>query len=245
LLTNAPVVASLETLATRAGLTVGHTKPFTAQVGPEDLQVPPVFTQAAFRLSAEEPFYGPIIAEDGVYVIARQQRLPSEIPALETIREKVQGDARLMQAAQLARSTGTNASAAINVALVAGKTFAAACTEAKVTSAKLPAFSLATREMPEVENHVSLGRLQEVAFGLPTGKVSTFVPTEDGGGMILHVTGRSAGDAAKAKTDAAAFLAQIRQTRQGEAFNAWFSREAERALRDIPYFQRKATAPQP
>jgi len=36
------------------------------------------------------------------------------------------------------------------------------------------------------------------------------------------------------KADLPAFLKQVRQTRQGEAFNAWFSREAATGLRDTP-----------
>jgi hypothetical protein len=52
--------------------------------------------------------------------------------------------------------------------------------------------------------------------------------------VILHVISRTPGDESKITTEFPAFLAQVRQTRQNEAFNRWFGREAERALRNTP-----------
>lgn len=229
----------LDELAAKQGLSVNMTAPFSVQRGPVELEVPANFPKVAFKLTSEEPFGGPIVAEDGVYIIALKKRLPSEIPSLDSIHDQVQADYQYIQAAQLARAAGTNFSQKLVTGLSQGKNFAALCAESKLTPVKIPAFSLSTRSLPEIENRISLGRLQEIAFGIPVGQTSGFVSTEDGGGVILQVIARSAGDSNKIKADFPAFLAQIRQTRQGEAFNAWFGREADRALRDTPIARAK------
>ena len=103
---------------------------------------------------------------------------------------------------------------------------------------KLPAFSLSTRSLPEAEKYISLGRLQEIAYGLPVGGNSGFVPSNDGG-LVLHVVSRTPADDTNMKVELPAFLGQVRQTRLSEAFNAWFAREATTALRDTPLARRR------
>ena len=236
-------LAAFDEATAKEGLTVKTTAPFNAQAGPAELEVPETFARSAFKLTAEEPFSGPIPATDGVYLLAFKKRFPSEIPAFSDIKEQVTADLRMLQAMRATYVAGTNIAHTITTNLAAGKTFAAACEEAKLEPVKLPAFSLSTSSLPEVENHVSLGRLQDVAFGIPAGKVSGFVPTDNGGGFILHVISRTAGATPETKSEFPAFLEQIRQTRQSEIFNAWFSREAARALRDTPMAQRKQEQP--
>ena len=194
--------------------------------------MPAGFATAAFKLTADEPFAGPIVTEKAVYVIGLRKVIPSEIPAFDSIRAKVEADYQLLTALQLARSSGTNFAQTVATAAT-GKTFADLCAEAKLTPAKLPAFSLASRSLPEVENHISFGRVQEIAYGMPAGSSTGFVPTSEGG-LILHILARTPVSDAAIKADQSAFLAQVRQTRQGEAFNAWFNREAQTALRDTP-----------
>jgi len=230
---------NLQKLAADSKLTAAITAPFEQRTGPVELNVPASFAQAAFARTAEEPLVGPIIAEDAVYVIALKKVIPSEIPPLDSIRQEVTTDFRNYQAALLARAAATNFAAGLQP----GVDFAAHCKAAKVTPIKLPAFSLATRSLPEAEEYLSLGRLQEVAYGLPIGGNSGFVPTGDGG-LVVHVLTRTPVAEAKVQAELPAFLAQVRQTRQGEAFNAWFSREASVGLRDTPLARRQEAGPQ-
>ncbi|MCX6895916.1 MAG: hypothetical protein NTZ16_10545, partial [Verrucomicrobia bacterium] len=220
---------NLAKIAADHKLTAAVTAPFNVQAGPVELNVPPAFAKAAFARTAEEPFDGPILGEDGVYVIALKKIIPSAIPALDSIRETVAADYHFVQAAMLARDAGTNFVAK----LPPGKPFADACAAAKVTPVKFPAFSLASRSLPEIEQYIGLGQLQEITYGLPTGATSAFIPTADGG-LVLHVSARTPANDAQVKAELPAFLKQVRQTRQGEAFNAWFSREAATGLRDTP-----------
>lgn len=233
----------LETLAKKEGLTTALTAPFGQQSGPIELNVLATFPRAAFKLTQEEPFGGPVMADDGAYIIALKKKLPSEIPALDSIRAQVQEECRMMQAARLTFAAGTNFAAVLSQEIAAGKTFAAACAEKGYKTQKLPTFSLSTRALPEVEDKISLGRLQDIAFGLPVGQTSGYVPTETGGGMILHVLSRKPGDATTMEAEFPAFLARVRSTRQGEAFNVWFGREADRALRDTPLARQREAQP--
>lgn len=230
LLNLAPVAAeNLQQLAAERKLSAAVSAPFDARSGPVELNVPASFAKSAFARTAEEPFDGPVIAEDGVYVIALKKVIPSSIPALDSILQNVTADYQNVQATLLARNAATNFAATLQP----GKEFAAQCAAAKVTPVTLPAFSLATRALPEVEKFISLGRLQEIAYGLPVGGNTGFIPTTDGG-LVLHVVSRAPVAEAQVQAELPAFLAQVRQTRQGEAFNAWFSREATTGLRDTP-----------
>jgi hypothetical protein len=234
---------NLSTFAAQKGLTVEVTAPFNAQDGPVELEVPPVFARTAFKLTEADPITGPIVATNGVYVIALKKKFPSEIPALETIRQKVTGDYHYVEAMQLARNAGESFHKTLAGSLAQGKTFAALCAEAKVEPVKIPRFSLATRALPEVEDRVSLGQLQEAALGTATGKTSGFLPTMDGG-LVLHMLARFPVAEEKLKKELPTFLVKLRQTRQSEAFNVWFSREAQVGLRDTPIARAQATGEQ-
>jgi hypothetical protein len=235
-----PVQArNLDDLAARSNLTVGATAPFDVQTGPAELNVPPDFARFAFKLTGDEPYAGPIVGEDAAYVIALKQQVPSEIPSFDSIRAKVASDYQLLVATQLARQAGTNFAATVGASLAQGKTFTAIAAAANVPVTKIPSFSLSTRSLPEVDGHISFGRLEDIAYGLPAGYVSPFVPTPEGG-LLLHVLARTPVSDEKMRAELPAFLTQMRQTRENEAFQAWLMREAQTGLRDTPLGQRQA-----
>ena len=237
-LLNQPAVnaEALEKLATQKGLTAAVSQPFSANAAPEDLKVNAGFSRTAFALTAEDPI-ATVVGDDAVYVIALKQAIPSQIPSFDSIRTKVTADYQMQQALQLARAAGSNFTSLI-VANV-GKNFSDVCAQAKVTPVKLPAFSLSSRTMPEVESHITLGRLQELAYGLSTGATSTFVPTSEGG-LVLHIAARTPPSNSKLHDDLPRFLAQLRASRQNEAFQSWFNHEAPTALRDTPLMRQPA-----
>jgi hypothetical protein len=241
LLTNNPVKPEqLAQLAAAKKMRVGITSPFDDTTGPVELDVPFDFTTAAFKLTADDPVGGPIKADDGIYIIALNKELPSEIPPLDQIKDKVAADYRMMTAIQMARQAGAAFETALTNGVAAGKTFAAVAAADKCAVTKIPPFSLLTRSVPELEEHVSLGRLQQTVFALPNGAHSGLIFTSDGG-MVVHVLNRIPADETKMQATLPAFETQVRRTRQNEAFNAWFSHEASVALRDTPINQ--STAP--
>lgn len=233
---------NLEKVAAEKGLPVHLSRPFSRDFGPAELPVGPDFTRAAFALSAEEPLAGPFVGEDGVYVIALDRRLPSEIPPLENIRDEVTADYRFEEARKRALSAAEKFLATATNALAAGKTFAQVCQEANVPLRELPPFALSTQELPGVESLVTLNELKRAAFSTPPGRVGGLVTTRDGA-LVLFVRERRRPDPEKMKAELPAFIRAVRDTRQNEAFNDWFRREAEKGLRETPLFQRPPAGP--
>jgi len=228
-----PRPENLEILAKSNGLPVEVSLPFDRDYGPTNIDVGAEFVKSAFSRTAEEPFGGPIVGKDGAYVIALKQRLPSRIPSLDEVREKVTADYKMAQAMNLARQAGMSFYQTLTNGLAQGKTFEAVCMELKVPLVTVPRFSLSTRELPQFEEQIALNQLKQIAFSTPPGKASEFQMTGEGG-LIVYVKAKIPADETKMKSELASFVKYVRQKRQEEAFNDWFRKEAERGLSDIP-----------
>jgi hypothetical protein len=235
---------TLEELAKTNGLTVNVTPPFDISTAPTNLDVGSEFTRVAFSLSPERPVAEPIVSKDGVYVISFKNRLPREIPTLEKIHDQVVFDYKYNQAMTSARKAGMDLQRALTNGLAQGKSFDAVCAEAKLKPLTLPPFSISTRSLSEAEDHLPLNGsrtqmgLKDIAFSTMPGKASGFHETNEGG-IIVYVKAKLPLDEAKMKSELPAFTSYVRQSRSREAFDAWFRKEAERGLRDIPYFQQR------
>jgi len=231
---------NLATYAKQKGLVAQLTAPFSANAGPEEFNASAAFTKAAFQLSADEPFAGPIAGPDGVYVMALANRLPSEIPAFEQIRRRVTQDYLAREAVELARRAGTNFYYSASVQLAAGSTFAKTAVAGGYTPLVLPSFSLSTSDLPGFSDRTGLGQLKQAAFTTSPGHVGGFQPTSDGG-FVLFVQQLLPVDQTEKNASLPQFLAQVRRARQNEAFNLWLQAEANRELRDTPFYQKQAT----
>jgi hypothetical protein len=230
---------NLATMATEAGLSPQVTAPFDREEPPAGLDVRADFLKAAFALNEEEPFSQTLIGNDGVYLISLNQRLPSEIPALETILDRVTGDYQFVEAAMLARNAGMEFVAQATNNLASGKSFADVCTAAGVKPVSLPPFSLSTRKLDPIERYVNLSQFKQVAFSLKPGEMSPLLPSNDGA-FVLFLQSKLPLDVAQMNADLPAFTRSVRQTRRSEAFNDWFRHEAEKAFREVPFFQKQA-----
>lgn len=227
---------NLISAAKAKGLTVHTTAPFAANAGPMDFDAPAAFTKEAFKLSADEPFAGPIIGPDGVYIIALAQDLPSAIPPLDAIQSRVLSDFKEQQALALAQRDGTNFYYNATVQMATGKTFAQVAIATGQSPQVLPPFSLSSTEVAGFTERAELGQLKQAAFTTPAGHVSNFVPTADGG-FVLFVQSLLPVDESKKLADMPQFLAQVRRGRQNEAFNLWLQGEANRELRNTPIYE--------
>ena len=85
---------------------------------------------------------------------------------------------------------------------------------------------------------VNLNVFKQVAFSAQPGQVSPFVPHETGG-FLIFVKAKLPLDKAQMEADLPEFTTAVRRTREGEAFNRWFGREAEVALRNTPVFRQQ------
>jgi SurA N-terminal domain len=226
---------NLAAAAQQKGLLVRTTAPFNANFGPEEFSAPAGFTKAAFQLTADAPFAGPIIGQDGAYIIALAGQLPSAIPPLSQIINRVTEDFRQQSAIALAQRAGTNAYYNLTVQMAAGNSFGKAAVAAGQVSQVLPAFSLSTQELPELGDHATLNQIKQAAFTTSAGRVSNFIPDRDGG-FVLFVQQQLPVDQAKKAAERPQFTARVQRARQGEAFNLWLMAEANRELRDTPVY---------
>jgi parvulin-like peptidyl-prolyl isomerase len=234
---------SFRTVARSNGLPVQITAPFDREDGPKELEVGPDFAKAAFGLKTNEPFAGPIAGQDGVYLIALDKKIPSEIPTFEKVQDQVTADFKHEQALNLAGQSGMVFYSTLTNGLAQGKTFSAICLENKLKPVALPPFSLSTRGLPEAEDRLNLNQLKQAAVTTPPGQVSHLVWPSDAavmrqlsepGGFILYVKAKLPLDEAKMQADLPTFVSYVRRNRQEEAFQQWFRKEAERGLKNVP-----------
>jgi hypothetical protein len=227
---------NLATVAKQKGLVVQTTTPFSAETGPQEFTAPEGFVKIAFGLTPDEPFANPIIGQDAIYVIALARQLPSEIPALADIRDRVTQDYKFQVARQFAVRAGTNFVHSLNTSLAAGKSFASACVAAGLSPQTLPPFSLATRELPELGDHAELGQVKQTAFTTAIGHVSNFAETSDGG-FVLFVQSQLPVDQSAMSADLPKFTADLRHSRENEAFQEWLNVQVRDQYGSLKIFQ--------
>jgi hypothetical protein len=235
--------ANLAVLAASNGLPVKVSPPFDRRDGPKELGVAANFVTAAFALTeTNNPYAGPLLGEDGVYVIAYDKKLPSESPSLDSIRDRVVADYKYSQAVSLARQAALTFYQTLTNGVAQGKSFTNICAEAKINPTDVPPFSISSRSIPGIEERIEPSELKQLAFSTQPGHVSNIEGITEGA-IILFVKGKLPLDEGKMQTDLPSFLNALRQSRQTEAFNAWFNKEGQRAMREIPYLQQQQQQP--
>jgi hypothetical protein len=221
-----PLPQNLAALAQTNGLTPKVSEPFS-DYPPDDIGPVKDFIKIVSGLSEETPFAEPIVGKDAVYVVAFNKRIPAEVPPFEKIHSQVESDYKLNEAGKLARRAGAEFANTLTNGLAQGKTFADVCAAAKVKPTVVPPVSLSTRELPELEHHISVEQFRQIALDTPVGKSSSFIPTIDGG-VVIYVRDHLPIDQAKMRADMPQTIQQLRQMRENEAVNFWFRREVER-----------------
>lgn len=234
---------NLNALAKEKGVEVAVTKPFDKEYGPSDIELPPKFPVADFfNLTPDEPFVeSPVPAADGVYIFAFNKLIPSRVPPLDEIRSRVIADWKYVEAVRMAQKSGSLFAETVTNGMARGEKFDAISAQAKMAPVALPAFSASTETLPQVESHMDLATFKQIAFSTPVGQTSGFVPTR-GGGVIVYVREQLPIDQTKMNAELPDFAKTVRQERENEAFQLWFSKEASSALRDMPAFQRQRSS---
>lgn len=215
--------ANIETLAAQKGLIVKTTEPFDETEGPKDLDVLYTFPKAAFKLTESEPFAGTVPDRDGVYVLGFKKLIPSMTPPFKAVEAKVTQDFRYNQGGAMAQQIAIKDYEALTNGLAHGKTFTALTAELGLKTESLPPFSLSTPKLPDsLEDRLSLNALRQAAFSTEVGGVSQPLRAQYGIFMI-HVEKKLPIDETKLKAELPGFLAYMRQARQSDAFQQWFS----------------------
>jgi len=226
---------NLAAAAKQKGLAVQLTAPFTSEYGPAEFTAAEAFTKAAFGLTPDEPLAGPIISRNAIYVIALAKQLPSEIPPLSRIRDRVTRDYQLHEATVHAQEVGTNFVQTLQLGgnLSGDNAFSLVCTAAGLHPEALPPFSLSTADLPELGDRATLNQLKSAAFATPIGQASGFEKT-DGGGFIIYVKSKLPLDVIAMNANLPQFAAALRQQRETAAFYNWLQRTGSRDLQNIP-----------
>jgi hypothetical protein len=185
---------------------------------------------------------------DGVYIIGFNKQIPSEVPTLEKVRDKVTADYKFLQALQQAYMAGNAFHTTLTNSLNEGKSFSTIVQNAQLKSVTVPPFSIGTQELarPDIEARANLNELKQAGFSTPPGKVSAFAWPDnqtlqrlaDPGGFILYVKEKLPIDQKRMEADLPKFTQTVRQKRMQEAFNLWFTKEAQKGLVDTPLLQR-------
>ena len=233
---------NLEKLAAAKNMLVKVSPPFDRAGGLEDTNFPPEFREKGLTLTKDNPIlFSPIVGDDAVYLIALKNRIPSEMPPLEKVQEKVTSDYKNFQAWELARTNGNSFAASVTNGLAAKKSFAEICQQAKVTPITLPPFSPATTSVTNsadgkpLDQRINFYLVKHFAFSLKPGEASPFYPLSgQEGGILLYVRAQVPLDEAKMKSELPDYMGKLRMYRQNEDFNQWFSKQAELAKLTIP-----------
>ena len=233
--------ANLDAVAKEKGLKVRVTAPFSQADGPHEFSAPEGFVKAAFGLTPDAPFANPIGDADNIYVFALAKQLPSEIPPLAEIRDRVTMNYQFQEARQIAQRAGTNFAITAKIKMATGSTFASTCVAAGLSPQVLPPFSLSTREMPELGGNAELNQVKQAAFTTSVGQASAFEPNNVGG-FVLFVQSQLPVDQSVMNAELPQFTDSLRRSRESEAFNEWLQIEANRALTDTPMARRAAAA---
>ena len=228
--TNAP---AFEKLAAAKGLVVKTSPPFDRNKGLEDTEFPAAFRQKAIDvLDKQAVVYAPILTSNAVYLIALKSKIPSELPTLAQLRDKVTADARHAQALELARAEGNAFHTTLTNALAQKKPFAEVADQAKVRVITVPPFSLSAA-VTNLDEGINPRILQNVAESLKPGEASQFIPLMEGG-MIVYLRERIPVSDEQVKKELPEFVGRLRFYRQNEAFNNWFRKQAELAKLVVP-----------
>lgn len=230
-------IGDLEQAASAQNLKMVITPPFDRENGPEGMEVGEDFLKAAFSRTPEDPFGQPYLGMDGTYVYGLHKRINSEIPPLDQIRGRVENDYTMMQAAEMARGAGRAFYSTLTNGFAQGKSFTELAKSANLKIIAIPQLAQTTRNLSsDIEDHVSLNLVKQLALEAEPGKPTGFQATGDGG-IILFVKERLPIDEKKMNEEMPMFLSYVRRARSEEAFQAWFRKEAEKGLLDTPLAQ--------
>lgn len=190
----------------------------------------------AFDLNTNSPISEPLVAQDGLYLLAFDKRTPGYLPTYEKIdaakKESLKKDFIQDRSQELARKAGQTARENLVSTQAKGQTYSNACATLKLTSATNPMFSTSTRQVDGLDPRITLAEIQQAIESMladnqrnqQTNKVTVF--TESGtGGFIVHLKAQQPASADKFAKEFPGFVERQRDFGKRIALFAW--REAE------------------
>jgi hypothetical protein len=234
---------ALESLAAAKGLKAEVTEPFTQMQGPRSLNVPEQFARMAFRLTPEEPIVSePVQGEEAFYVVSYKQKIPSELPALDAIKDRVIADYKRTEAMKLVRDAANAFLNSVTNSPNKSEEFAKLATQNGVSFVDLAPFSRDPRSSIEgLPPQVNSSSLRSTVFELGEGQTSNYMPGGEGGYVAYVEKFLPAADD-EVKKEMPEFLDELRRRNASEAFNDWFAHEVQLAKLQLPGDKAMASA---
>lgn len=198
--------------------------------------LPPRIVARAFELNTNAPISEPLVAQDGLYLLAFDKKTLGFLPGFESLdaakKETLKKDFVQERAQEVARKAGQAARDGIVSSLAKGQTFSNACATLKFTSVTNPLFSSTTRQLEGIDPRASLAEIQQAIESMlaenqrnqKTNKVAAFTETATGG-FIVHLSRQQPPSAEKTAKELPAFIDRQRDFGKRIALFAW--REAE------------------
>ncbi len=221
-------------LASFRSLTVKTTEPFDEHTGPSEIELAPRDLRMVFALRDDDPedkdksrlyISSPIVTEKGVFVVDSRSGCRATWSPLAEIHDQVVTDFKRAKAIELSRQAGQKFEEAAKGSWNQGKTFCGPLRVAKRDADRAPRpSSLSTPSVPQINDRTEFQQIQSVAFTVPVGKVSPFVPTAEGG-FVVYVKQRLPVDDSKMGEELPLYLSRMREQRQVAAFQQWLNRE--------------------
>ncbi len=217
---------NLANFAAAKGRVVETTPPFAESDPPPVPGAGSRFNNAAFRLSLESPISPSVVGNDGVYLLALDERIPSQVPPLGTVNERVAEDYRRDRARQLAVQAGIGLADTLKTALAMGKTFTEAVLEAGFSPISLPRFTPGATSLPNWDRRIDLRQVQSISRTMQAGDLSDFMQTAVGG-FVLFLRQREPVQDAELQEALPEFLGELQESGQFAAFRDWLNRRVE------------------
>jgi peptidyl-prolyl cis-trans isomerase D len=212
--------------ARAVGLEAKTTNPFSRDERPEGLAAGPEFVDAAFELTAQEPFSTAVSAADGYYALAFHQRIPGTPQPFEAVKDRVESEYRVDQARTLALEAADQFYDAATNAVASGQSFTALAELSGFQTTRIPALTLRTTTVPGFTLPVDIRQITSIANNMETNSVSRAQFAADGL-LIVRTGARSEPAAEDMATGLAEYRSSMRQARESEVLNSWLTRQME------------------
>jgi hypothetical protein len=225
--------ADFQKTATRFQTPLQHTAEFTTAAPDPLLKGNPELTQAASKLSQQEPNSDAIQMPDGFHIMHLAGVTPARPLTLEEAKPKIIDSLRAERLRQLLTTKATDVTQQIREKMKTGTTAEVAIQQAGFKVERIPPFSQLDNPFDKVEldkpepkkeptppPSPDLPSIKAGVAELNPGEVSEFIPTADGG-LIAILEKREPIDEAKYTLARPSLEARFLQSMQRVAFHEW------------------------
>jgi peptidyl-prolyl cis-trans isomerase D len=219
--------ADFKQLAAKFQFQVETTGEFTASAPDPKLKADAQLSQAAFKLSQQEPNSDPSQVADGYAVLHLAGLVEARPLALDEARTKITDAIKTDRSREMAMTKGRTAADALRNAVKSGQPFETALQQSGgLKSAKMEPFTVAdgTDEKKPAEKPsdepTDMMMIKNVASQLQPGEVSEFVPWIDGG-LIVRLEKREPPDPVKYQEAKAKFEERYFKSAREYVFTEW------------------------